>query len=58
MKKLKVKLKIKYDKSKPDGMFRKCLNINRAKKYGWKPNNNFDNAFKTTYQDFLKKEVK
>ena len=57
MKKLKVKLKIKYDKSKPDGMFRKCLNINRAKKYGWKPNNNFDNAFKITYQHFLKKEV-
>ncbi len=57
MKKLKIKLKIKYDKSKPDGMFRKCLNINRAKKYGWKPNNNFDNAFKITYQHFLKKEV-
>lgn len=57
MKKLKVKLKIEYDKSKPDGMLRKCLNINRAKKYGWKPNNNLDDAFKITYQHFLKKEV-
>ena len=57
MKQLKVKLKIEYDKSKPDGMFRKCLNIDRAKRYGWKPSNNFDNAFKITYQHFLKKKV-
>ncbi len=57
MKKLKVKLKIEYDKSKPDGMLRKCLNIGRAKKYGWKPSNNLDDAFKITYQHFLKKEV-
>ena len=57
MKQLKVKLKIEYDKSKPDGMFRKCLNVDRAKRYGWKPSNNFDNAFKITYQHFLKKKV-
>ena len=57
MKKLKVNLKIEYDKSKPDGMLRKCLDINRAIKYGWKPHNNFDNAFKITYQHFLKKEI-
>lgn len=57
MKKLKVKLNIEYDKSKPDGMLRKCLNINLAKKYGWKPNNNYDDAFEITYQHFLKKEV-
>ena len=57
MKQLKIKLKIEYDKSKPDGMFRKCLNIDRAKRYGWKPSNNFDNAFKITYQHFLKKKV-
>ena len=35
--KFNVNLKIVYDKSKPDGMPKKCLNINRAKKYGWKP---------------------
>ena len=31
MKKLNVNLKIVYDKSKPDGMPKKCLNIDRAK---------------------------
>ena len=38
-------------------MFRKCLNVDRAKRYGWKPSNNFDKAFKITYQHFLKKKV-
>jgi len=54
MKKFKVKLKIIYDRSKPDGMPKKCLDITRAKKYGWKPKNNFDKAFKITYEQFLK----
>ena len=54
MKKMNVKLKIKYDKSKPDGMPRKCLDISLAKKYGWKPKSNFDLAFEKTYNDFLK----
>ena len=35
MKKLNVNLKIKYDKSKPDGMPKKLLNINLAKSYGF-----------------------
>ena len=52
MKKLNVKLKIKYDNSKPDGMPKKCLDIKRAKKYGWKPKNDFDHAFKLTYDYF------
>ena len=58
MKKMKVKLKIYYDKSKPDGMPKKCLEINLAKKYGWKPKNNFDDAFKETYEYFLKQVVR
>ena len=37
MRKLNVKLKIKYDKSKPDGMPKKLLDITKAKKYGWRP---------------------
>ena len=41
MKELKIKLKIIYDRSKPDGTPKKCLDISLAKKYGWKPNNNF-----------------
>ena len=54
MKKLNIKLRIIYDKSKPDGMPKKCLDISLAKKYGWKPKNNFDNALKITYKNFLK----
>jgi GDP-L-fucose synthase len=53
MKKLKVKLKIYYDKSKPDGMPRKCLDISLAKKYGWKPNSDLNKALDITYRDFL-----
>ena len=54
MKKFKIKLKIKYDNSKPDGMPRKCLDITEAKKYGWKPKNNFDKAFDLTLKSFKK----
>ena len=31
MRKFNIKLKIKYDKTKPDGMPRKCLDITEAK---------------------------
>ena len=34
MKKMKANLEIKYDKSKPDGMPKKCLDVTLAKKYG------------------------
>ena len=54
MKKFRLNLKIKFDKSKPDGMPKKCLDISLAKKYGWKPNHHFDRAFEITYKDFLK----
>ena len=53
MKKFKIKLKICYDKSKPDGMPRKCLDIGLAKKYGWKPNSDLNKALDITYRDFL-----
>ena len=53
MKQLNVKLKIKHDISKPDGMPKKCLDISLAKKYGWKPNNNLEKAFQITYKNFL-----
>ena len=55
MKKINVKLKVKYDKSKPDGMPKKCLDISLAKKYGWKPKSNLNLAFEKTYKDFLRK---
>ncbi len=54
MKKLGVKLKIFYDKNKPDGMPKKCLDISLAKKYGWKPRNNLNYGFDLTLRDFLK----
>ncbi len=55
MKKFNLKLKIKYDKTKPDGMPKKLLDITKAKKYGWKPKNNFHDGFDKTYNHFLKK---
>ena len=54
MKKIGVKLKIKFDKTKPDGMPKKCLDISLAKKYGWTPKINLDKAFDITYEDFQK----
>ena len=57
MRKLNIKLRIKFDKSKPDGTPKKCLDIARAKKYGWKPKNNFHEGTKITYDSFLKKET-
>ena len=52
MKKMNVKLKIKYDRSKPDGMPKKCLDISLAKKYGYKPINSFDRGFEETFKFF------
>ncbi len=54
MKKIGVKLKIKYDKKKPDGMPKKCLDISLAKKYGWSPKSNLDKGFDITFKDFQK----
>ena len=55
MKKMNVKLKLKYDRSKPDGMPKKCLDITRAKKYGYNPINDFDKGFRLTIRSFKKK---
>ena len=54
MRKIGVKLKLKFDRSKPDGMPKKCLDISLAKKYGWRPRNNLDEGFEITYEDFQK----
>ena len=35
IKKLNLKVKLKFNKSKPDGMYRKLLDVSRAKKLGW-----------------------
>ena len=58
MKKLNVKLSMKHDRSKPDGTPKKCLDIKLAKKYGWRPKNNYNKAFKITFKDFLINNLK
>ena len=55
LKKLNLNIKIKFNKSKPDGVFRKVLDVKRAKKLGWKAKINLNQGFDITYRDFLKK---
>ena len=54
VKKLNLNVKIKFDRSKPDGVPRKVLDISLAKKYGWKPKVSLDDGFDITYKDYLK----
>ena len=53
IKKVGVKLKIKLDKKKPNGTFRKKLDTNLAKKYGWKAKISLDQGFDKVYRSFL-----
>ena len=55
LKKLNLKVKIKFNKSRPDGVYKKVLDVNRAKKLGWKAKINLDKGFNITYRDFLNK---
>ena len=57
MKKLKVKLDIKFDYTKPNGTPRKILNTSLAKRYGWKSEISLNEGFEITYRDFLKKDI-
>jgi len=54
MKYMNIRLNIVYDKKKPDGMPRKCLDISSAKKYGWKPKNDYKKGFELTFQNLVK----
>tara|TARA_B100001057_G_scaffold500557_1_gene616301 strand:- start:101 stop:1039 length:939 start_codon:yes stop_codon:yes gene_type:complete len=49
------KIKIKFDKSKPNGTPKKVLNVNLAKKYGWEAKTDIRKAIKITYEDYLNK---
>jgi len=49
------KIKIKFDKTKPNGTPRKVLNTNLAKKYGWVAKTDIKKAIEITYKDFLGK---
>tara|TARA_B110001450_G_C17643760_1_gene490314 strand:+ start:1121 stop:2059 length:939 start_codon:yes stop_codon:yes gene_type:complete len=50
------KIKIKYDKSKPNGTPRKVMDVSLAKKYGWKSKIDLKEAIRLTYKDYLSKK--
>ena len=54
----KSKVLILYDKSKPNGTPRKVMNVNLAKKYGWKAKTNIKKAINITYKDFVNRNTK
>ena len=54
MKELNYKVKIKFDKSKPNGVPQKLLDISLAKKYGWRPKTDLKTGFWKTYHSFIK----
>ncbi len=58
IKHLNADLRIKFDKSKPDGTPRKIVDISIAKKYGWFPKIDFKEGLKITFEDFLRKNKK
>ena len=53
MKMLNYNVKIKFDKSKPNGVPRKLLDSSLAKKYGWKAKTNLEAGFWKTYHSFV-----
>lgn len=53
IKKIDANLKIKFDKSKPNGTLRKKLDTKLAKKYGWKAKVNLNDGFEKVYKSFL-----
>jgi GDP-L-fucose synthase len=57
IKSLKLDIKIKFDKSKPDGTPRKILDISLARKYGWSANIDLKSGFFKTYRSFLSSRI-
>ena len=53
IKSLNLNIKIKFDKSKPDGTPRKLLDISLLKKYGWFAKINLKDGFFRTYESFV-----
>ena len=53
IKKLRMNVKIKFDKTKPDGMPRKLLDVSLAKKYGWTAKTSLSDGFDKTIKDFI-----
>ena len=57
IKTLGLKLKIKFDRSFPDGTPRKVLDVSLARKYGWVAKTDLKTGFEKTYQDFIKNKL-
>ena len=49
------KIKIKYDRKKPNGTPRKVMNVDLARKYGWTSKINFNEGILKTYNSYIKK---
>ena len=58
MKYFKVNLKLTYNKSMPDGVKRKLLDVRLSNKLGWKYKTDLMNGIDKTYKDFLKNHSK
>jgi len=56
LKVLKIKLRIKFDRTKPDGTLKKKLNTDVAKKYGWRGKISLKDSIIITYQNFVSKK--
>jgi GDP-L-fucose synthase len=54
---LNRKIKIKYDKSKPNGVNRKVMDVSLAKKYGWQSKIKLNQAIIETYESFKKENI-
>ena len=54
IKKLNLDINIKFDRTKPDGMPRKLLDVSLAKKYGWSAKTSLSEGFDKTIEDFQK----
>ena len=48
------KIKIVFDRSKPNGVMRKVMDVSLAKKYGWKAKLSLKTSIKKAYRSYLK----
>ena len=53
---LQKKIKISYDKTMPNGVLRKVMDVSLAKKYGWKYKIKLEDAILSTYNSFKKEK--
>ena len=51
------KIKIKFDRSKPNGTPRKVMDISLAKKYGWTAKSKLKNSILNTYKSYLIEKI-